>query len=167
MYWVIAKYTLYRIKETAVEMKISLFWHVTQRRLVVTYGHFGKNGSRIQGSHRLVLANGTDSLLRNVGKYQCMLRNMSEGWRLRIYCGGAWSHASVRICRSFHEVASRRKDSLHVFPVYMICIVYWTHKNLAVYQIWLILFDSNNHDQYQSTFLLIQLIHTIIKSQEC
>jgi hypothetical protein len=48
----------------------SLFLFVTQLALVVIYGRFGTAyGSYLQGQAVLVLADGTDRLSRNVGKY--------------------------------------------------------------------------------------------------
>ena len=54
-------------------MKSSLFWGVTQRRLVVTDVSGHPVGAIVKGQE-----DGTDMLSRNVGNYQCRLCNIPE-----------------------------------------------------------------------------------------
>jgi len=67
-------------------MRSSLFWDVTQRRLVVSYQRFGTTyRSHLQGSSsQTPLKDGTNTLSRNVGNYQPTLRNIPEERRCHL-----------------------------------------------------------------------------------
>ena len=67
-------------------MRCSLFWDVTQRRLVVSYRCFGKNcRSHLQGS----LLKMAPKSCPSVTNYRSALRNISEGRRSHIHRGGS------------------------------------------------------------------------------
>jgi len=59
--------------ETSHILRFAMFWDLTQRRILVRYGHFGSTfPSHIQGSNSLMdcltFVDGTDRFSRSVGR---------------------------------------------------------------------------------------------------
>jgi hypothetical protein len=125
------KYLIY-ISFTLICMRSSLFWDVTQRRLVVSYRRFGTSyRSQLQGSifkgrtvDWLIHEDGTDRLSRNVGNYQYTLRYIPEERICHLYVDGSLEF-NINV---LNQTLTRLSLKLRFQTSHNRCVIYFSRK---------------------------------------